>query len=68
MAHQLYVLQTLSLSLLEQRMNSKMDPQDQDAHEKIKVLFLWILLEPSVFLSIAAKRLQFHYTDGSISF
>ncbi|KAG8321791.1 Engulfment and cell motility protein 3 [Homalodisca vitripennis] len=27
MAHQLYVLQTLSLGLLEQRMNIKMDPQ-----------------------------------------
>lgn len=38
MAHQLYVLQTLQLSLLEQRMNTKMDLQDQDAHEKIKEL------------------------------
>ncbi|KDR14604.1 engulfment and cell motility protein 1 [Zootermopsis nevadensis] len=38
MAHQLYVLQTLTLGLLEQRMSSKMDPQDQDAHEKIKEL------------------------------
>ncbi|KAG8321793.1 Engulfment and cell motility protein 3 [Homalodisca vitripennis] len=38
MAHQLYVLQTLSLGLLEQRMNIKMDPQDQDAHDKIKEL------------------------------
>ncbi|XP_067010137.1 engulfment and cell motility protein 1 [Anabrus simplex] len=38
MAHQLYVLQTLTLGLLEQRMNSKMDPQDQDAHDKIKEL------------------------------
>ncbi|KAJ8874920.1 hypothetical protein PR048_022810 [Dryococelus australis] len=38
MAHQLYVLQTLMLGLLEQRMNMKMDPQDQDAHEKIKEL------------------------------
>lgn len=37
MAHQLYVLQTLQLGLLEQRMNSKMDPQDQDSLEKIKV-------------------------------
>lgn len=27
MAHQLYVLQTLSLGLLEHRMNTKMDPQ-----------------------------------------
>ena len=38
MAHQLYVLQTLMLGLLEQRMNLKMDPQDQDAHDKIKEL------------------------------
>lgn len=38
MAHQLYVLQTLSLSLLEQRMVSKMDPQDPEALEKIKEL------------------------------
>lgn len=38
MAHQLYVLQTLILSLLEQRMMTKMDNQDQDAHDKIKEL------------------------------
>ncbi|PSN54595.1 Engulfment and cell motility protein 1 [Blattella germanica] len=38
MAYQLYVLQTLTLGLLEQRMNLKMDPQDQDAHDKIKEL------------------------------
>ncbi|KAF4529139.1 hypothetical protein B566_EDAN017490 [Ephemera danica] len=38
MAHQLYVLQTLSFNLLEQRMMTKMDPQDQDAHDKIKEL------------------------------
>lgn len=38
MAHQLYVLQMLVLSLLEQRMMTKMDPQDQDAHDKIKEL------------------------------
>ncbi|XP_015118781.1 engulfment and cell motility protein 1 [Diachasma alloeum] len=38
MAHQLYVLQTLMLGLLEQRMMTKMDPQDQDAHDKIKEL------------------------------
>ncbi|KAL1122165.1 hypothetical protein AAG570_003570 [Ranatra chinensis] len=38
MAHQLYVLQTLTLGLLEQRMLTKMDPQDQDAHDKIKEL------------------------------
>lgn len=37
MAHQLYVLQTDFLGLLEQRMNSKMDPQDQESHDKIKV-------------------------------
>ncbi|XP_039283993.1 engulfment and cell motility protein 1 [Nilaparvata lugens] len=38
MAHQLYVLQTLIFGLLEQRMNTKMDSQDQDAHDKIKEL------------------------------
>ncbi|ENN76031.1 hypothetical protein YQE_07406, partial [Dendroctonus ponderosae] len=38
MAHQLYVLQTLMLGLLEQRMLTKMDPQDQDGHDKIKEL------------------------------
>ena len=38
MAHQLYVLQTQILSLLEQRMMTKMDNQDQDAHDKIKEL------------------------------
>ncbi|CAH1105711.1 unnamed protein product [Psylliodes chrysocephalus] len=38
MAHQLYVLQTLMLGLLEQRMTTKMDPQDQDGHDKIKEL------------------------------
>ncbi|OXU25322.1 hypothetical protein TSAR_016297 [Trichomalopsis sarcophagae] len=37
-AHQLYVFQTLMLNLLEQRMNTKMDNQDQDAHDKIKEL------------------------------
>lgn len=38
MSHQLYVLQTLTLGLLEQRMRTKMNAQDQDAHEKIKEL------------------------------
>lgn len=38
MAHQLYVLQTLIFGLLEKRMLLKMDPQDQDAHDKIKEL------------------------------
>ncbi|GLH16768.1 Engulfment and cell motility protein 1, partial [Gryllus bimaculatus] len=38
MAHQFYVLETLTLGLLEQRMHTKMDPQDQDAHDKIKEL------------------------------
>lgn len=37
MAHQLYVLQTLTLSLLEQRM-VKIDQQDSDALEKLKEL------------------------------
>ncbi|XP_014223551.1 engulfment and cell motility protein 1 [Trichogramma pretiosum] len=38
MAHQLYMMQTQLLSLLEQRMMTKMDNLDQDAHEKIKEL------------------------------
>ncbi|TMW51271.1 hypothetical protein DOY81_003657 [Sarcophaga bullata] len=38
MTHQLYVLQTLTLGLLEQRMRMKISAQDQDAHEKIKEL------------------------------
>lgn len=38
MAHQLYVLQTLTLGLLEHRMMKKMNAQDQDAHDKIKEL------------------------------
>lgn len=37
MAYQLYVLQTLVLGLLEQRMNQKMDPQDHESQDKIKV-------------------------------
>lgn len=35
MAHQLYVLQTLLLNLLEEKMNTKVDPQDSDVREKI---------------------------------
>lgn len=38
MIHQLYVLQTLTLGLLENRMRMKMNAQDQDAHDKIKEL------------------------------
>uniref|UniRef100_U5ELH0 Putative regulator of rac1 required for phagocytosis and cell migration n=1 Tax=Corethrella appendiculata TaxID=1370023 RepID=U5ELH0_9DIPT len=38
MAHQLYVLQTLTMGLLQHRMNRKMNAQDQDAHDKIKEL------------------------------
>lgn len=38
MAHQLYVLQTLTMGLLKHRMMTKMNTQDQDAHEKIKEL------------------------------
>ncbi|XP_065332151.1 engulfment and cell motility protein 1 [Cloeon dipterum] len=36
MAHQLYVQQTLLFNLLEPRMHTKMEPQDQDALNKIK--------------------------------
>lgn len=35
MAHQLYVLQTLLFNLLEERMKTKLDPQDPEAREKI---------------------------------
>ncbi|KAI4472071.1 engulfment and cell motility [Holotrichia oblita] len=38
MAHQLYVLQALTLGLLEQRKMTKIDPQDQDGLDKIKEL------------------------------
>lgn len=38
LAHQLYVLQTLTLGLLESRMRLRVDSQDQDAQEKIKEL------------------------------
>ncbi|XP_058823162.1 engulfment and cell motility protein 1 [Topomyia yanbarensis] len=37
-SHQLYVLQTLTLGLLDQRMKTPIDVQDQDAQEKIKEL------------------------------
>lgn len=35
-SHQLYVLQTLTLGLLEGRMMTPMNPQDQEANEKVK--------------------------------
>ncbi|XP_069995484.1 engulfment and cell motility protein 1 [Penaeus vannamei] len=38
MAHQLYVLQQLLLNQYEERMNTSMDPSDQDATDKIKEL------------------------------
>lgn len=38
MAHQLYVLQKLTIGLLEHQMMTKMSTQDQEAHEKIKKL------------------------------
>lgn len=44
MAHQLYVMQTLCFGLLEEKMNTKMDPQDQDAHGNIKVSIIKISL------------------------
>lgn len=37
-SHQLYVLQTLTLGLLENRMMTPMNPQDPDANDKIKEL------------------------------
>lgn len=38
MAHQLYILQTLNLNLLEGRMRSPVDPLSTDVHDKIKQL------------------------------
>ncbi|KAJ6648819.1 Engulfment and cell motility protein 1, partial [Pseudolycoriella hygida] len=38
MAHQLYVLQKLTIGLLERRMMTNMSTQDSEAHEKIKRL------------------------------
>lgn len=38
MAHQLHVLQTLMLNVLEERMNRAIDPNDPDAHEKVREL------------------------------
>lgn len=37
-SHQLYVLQTLTLGLMASRMQTQMNPQDQDALDKIKEL------------------------------
>ncbi|XP_014212100.1 engulfment and cell motility protein 1 [Copidosoma floridanum] len=57
MAHQLYVFQTLTLSLLEQRMMTKMDTQDQDAHDKIKELRMIAFdFEGSNSSDIAARK------------
>lgn len=38
MAHQLHVLQTLMLNVLEDRINKPVDPNDADAQEKIREL------------------------------
>ena len=38
MAHQLHVLQTLMLNVLEDRVNKPVDPNDADAQEKIREL------------------------------
>lgn len=37
-SHQLYILQTLTMGLLDHRMMAQMNAQDQDAHDKIKEL------------------------------
>ncbi|XP_026478121.1 engulfment and cell motility protein 1 [Ctenocephalides felis] len=59
MAHQLYVLQTLSLGLLEQRKMLKMDPNDVDAMDKIKELRrIAFENEGSLNISDAANRKQ----------
>lgn len=38
MAHQLHVLQTLMLNVMDDRMNRAIDPQDADAQEKVREL------------------------------
>lgn len=38
LSHQLYVLQTLTLGLLEERMMTPMNPQEQEANDKVKEL------------------------------
>jgi len=45
MAHQLYVLQVLTFNLLEERMMTKMDPNDQ-VNKEISVLIGGVLLFP----------------------
>ena len=38
MAHQLHVLQTLMLNVMDDKMNRAIDPQDADAQEKVREL------------------------------
>lgn len=38
LAHQLYVLQTLTLGLLDSRMHLRVEPHDQEVHDKIREL------------------------------
>ncbi|KAI4504552.1 hypothetical protein M0802_000102 [Mischocyttarus mexicanus] len=64
MAHQLYILQTQILSLLEQRMMTKMDPQDQDAHEKIKELRrIAFDTEGGIGIDVAARKQGLYAKD-----
>lgn len=50
MAHQLYVLQVLTFNLLEERMMTKMDPNDQVKVEMMNLTFRSILLSSPVKL------------------
>uniref|UniRef100_A0A672IDE4 Engulfment and cell motility 1 (ced-12 homolog, C. elegans) n=1 Tax=Salarias fasciatus TaxID=181472 RepID=A0A672IDE4_SALFA len=56
MAHQLYVLQVLTFNLLEDRMMTKMDPQDQVLHcVQFKICRLYLVKEKKAFLSYVFK-------------
>lgn len=63
MAHQLYVLQKSLLNLLEVRMMAKMDPQDQDAHDKIKELRKIAFDTEGISSSDVTTRKQGHAKD-----
>lgn len=53
MAHQLYVLQVLTFNLLEERMMTKMDPNDQVRNEQINFSFIWYkILLLQIFLCV----------------
>ena len=62
MAHQLHVLQTLMLNVLEDKMNKVIDPNDADAQEKIKELRRIAFdsvgggLDPASFKDVTARK------------